>query len=346
MPELQDGGDDHESSSSSSASSSTAGGAKKRKRLPAPTWLGGLAADPPHDDPSAHGGRKRRVAHVDGNYATWIFAPVAPSAAWRRCAAHCAARLRSLAEQRCGGPGGGEVGGGAAAEVQLTEEHGGGAALGWHVSLAPMLSLRRQFIGPFVAELGRVVASSAALEGLSPLFFDDEVWVLASKDFGRFFAGPLLAAASAALLRPVAEGLLGAACEFGLLQEAPSVASMRLHCSLAWTVADLRPALTAAGAERFESDWGVAWRLPSGAAAPGAGAGVADAAMSEVGDLQAAVGSLCVRVGERTTLLPLPRARRVGGPGGGGGGGGLLGGVYGGGGCSSEGDESDNEGAG
>mmetsp|Transcript_76968 Transcript_76968/g.249356 ORF Transcript_76968/g.249356 Transcript_76968/m.249356 type:complete len:214 (-) Transcript_76968:70-711(-) len=62
---------------------------------------------------------------------------------------------------------------------------------------------------------------------------------------------------------------------------------------------------------------------------------------------QAAVGSLCVRVGERTTLLPLPRARRVGGPGGGGGGGGgLLGGAYGGSACSSDGDESDNEGAG
>eukprot|EP00444_Apocalathium_aciculiferum_P064929 CAMPEP_0183573384 /NCGR_PEP_ID=MMETSP0371-20130417/130884_1 /TAXON_ID=268820 /ORGANISM="Peridinium aciculiferum, Strain PAER-2" /LENGTH=77 /DNA_ID=CAMNT_0025783349 /DNA_START=12 /DNA_END=242 /DNA_ORIENTATION=- len=77
MPLLQDGGDDHESSSSS-ASSSTAGGAKKRKRLPAPTWLGGPFPVHPHDDPSAHGGRKRRVAHVNGNFATWIFAPVAP----------------------------------------------------------------------------------------------------------------------------------------------------------------------------------------------------------------------------------------------------------------------------
>lgn len=223
----------------------------------------------------------RRVAHVEGNYATLVYLPVPATASWCRCADMCLRRLQQLA-------------GSADAQVHLTERAKGP---GWHVSLGPLLMLRQQFIEPLLNELCSAVGKAG--QHASPVLFDDEVWVLSSRARDRFFAAVLPMEASAVRLSAVARGALAASTALGL--EAPAPADeMRLHCSLAWTVADLLPGLLAAGAERFDSAWGSAWRLPC---APPGGGGSSGEPLA--GRLKAPGKAVCVRVGERTTSLPL-----------------------------------------
>lgn len=58
----------------------------KRRRLAIPGALQEMFAPSGRagDDPSLHGGRVRRVPHVDGNFATSLFVGVQPTAEWRR----------------------------------------------------------------------------------------------------------------------------------------------------------------------------------------------------------------------------------------------------------------------
>nr|ABI14341.1 unknown [Pfiesteria piscicida] len=276
------GGDDSESPSSSDSSGSASSPPRTRRRLTLPHALRGLEAPGPRDNSADHGGRYRRVPHVDGNFAAWIFLAVPSAAAWRRRSAGSAAVLRRLA--------------GSSAEVHITSDASDGSALGCHVTLSPMLTLRRQFIDPLLAQLRRTLCTVRAADAVSTLQFSNEDWVFSSAECDRFFAGVLLEEASAAPLRHVAAALLLAASELCLTPQAPPTQEMLLHCSLAWTVADLRPGLEAAGAERFESSWGVAWRLRS-------------APVAESSPLEAPLSAVSVRVGERTTLLPLPWGR-------------------------------------
>ena len=58
----------------------------KKRKLPAlPTYL---APTVPLDDPSKHQGRKRSTPHVDGQWAAYVYVPLALRGALRRVVAH------------------------------------------------------------------------------------------------------------------------------------------------------------------------------------------------------------------------------------------------------------------
>jgi hypothetical protein len=68
-----------------SASATPAPPSKKRKKLPAlPTYL---APAVPLDDPSKHQGRTRSTPHVDGQWAAYVYVPLALRGALRRVVA-------------------------------------------------------------------------------------------------------------------------------------------------------------------------------------------------------------------------------------------------------------------
>lgn len=268
-------------SSSSSSSGEDADRPAKRRKLPAASGLFGPGARR-GEDPAAHQGRTRRVAHVDGNYATSVYLPVPATAAWRRCAEACAAELRALVASDPGSLG---------REVHVVDADKG---LGWHVTISPLLMLRRHLISPLLQKLEALAANAPA----SPVFFESHVDVFVSQAGDRFFAAVPVADTSAAWLRRAAADVLGIAESLALMQKAPDVQQMRLHCSLAWTLGDPRPGLEAAGAERCETAWGTSWRL---------GGGLRGEALRSPGR------ALHVRVGERDSAFPLRSATGLGG---------------------------------
>jgi len=291
--EPQDSDESEDSTDDEEPLGSVLGGpaAKKRRRRlalpPAALLLGGPPPAAGGVGPTAvdAGGRTRRVPHVEGNFATQAYLEVPETAMWRRQAEVCAEALRRLV---------GSNGTGALEKVHVTANKG----IGWHVSLGPTLYLRHQFIGPLVEALGRTAAASSSRGG-HRLLFEEEIWVLASKDRSCYFAAVAVAGATTAWLRPLAAGVLRAATELGVLSDAPDTASMRLHCSLAWTTQDLRGPLEALGVPLHETTWGLAWQLPESVA-------------SAHDALQAPATALQVRVGERQHSLPLfaPRSAR------------------------------------
>ncbi|CAK0836786.1 unnamed protein product, partial [Prorocentrum cordatum] len=175
--------------------------------------------------------------------------------------------------------------------------------------LAPRLrSLRRAIAapgaagGPWGRGRGGTTSSapSSATSGgwrrrSSPAgFFDDAIDVFASREGDVYFAAVPVADASLEWLRGLSSKILAAVSSLDLAEgELPAAGGMRLHCSLAWTLADLRPALAAAGARRRESAWGVSWHLPDGPrpAPPGAALGFSP-------------GALRLRVGQRDEAMP------------------------------------------
>merc|ERR1712083_613724 len=85
-------------------------------------------------------------------------------------------------------------------------------------------------------------------------------------------AGASVAEASLVPVRKIARHVLEAAHAFGL-DAGIAVASadtMRLHCSLAWTLVDLRAGLSACKAVRHDSVWGVSWRFTNSSECAGA----------------------------------------------------------------------------
>jgi len=108
-----------------------------------------------------------------------------------------------------------------------------------------------------------------------------------------------------AKLRGAAETILDATSKL-LSVAPPSAAAMQLHCSLAWTLGDLRPALVETEAECFQSEWGMAWRL-DGAACQRAAVTAAAAPSQKAGVLKVKLDHFCAMVGERKTTFPLPR---------------------------------------
>lgn len=267
-------------------------GGQKRRRLAIPAQLQSLFS--PENGRSstlpAHSERKRRVPHVEGNYAACACLPVTPTAAWRRRAEACVEQLRRLVDPA-------EAEG--SAKVHRIEE---GAGLGWHVSLAPLLILRQQFISPLLGELQRAAIKAAG----QPLAFDDDIWVLASASGDCYFAAAAVAEASAHRLRPLVAAVLQAAAQYGSLQGQPLARDARLHCSLAWTTANLRESMDKMGAEHHANAWGQAWRLPqSGIQQEQEGSPPRELLPS------VPVPAMHVRVGERMHRFPLASATRL-----------------------------------
>eukprot|EP00811_Abedinium_folium_P003788 NODE_13485_length_1163_cov_1.852317.p1 GENE.NODE_13485_length_1163_cov_1.852317~~NODE_13485_length_1163_cov_1.852317.p1 ORF type:complete len:382 (-),score=81.81 NODE_13485_length_1163_cov_1.852317:17-1090(-) len=257
------------------------GAVGKRRRLAVPGCITGLFARV--EDPSAHQGRRRRVAHVDGDFATLVYLAVEPTRRWQRQAVSCQEALRRMA---------------ATTEVHLAERSG---APGWHVSLCRLHTLRCLFIDPLLQSLRKIASDIGA--PARPLVFDDEhVDVFAAAHAERYFAGVSVAAASLGWVRGLADQVAGAFMAFGVPQEGStselSAGEMQPHCSLAWTLADLAPALAAVGAARHSSAWGVSWRVP------GASAGLSSGGVPRA----LSVRGRCVKVGDRVTGIPLPGA--------------------------------------
>lgn len=121
--------------------------------------------------------------------------------------------------------------------------------------------LRRQFIDPLLGQLEAMVSTTEAT--VTSVLFQDGVEIFAPPECDRFFAAAVVTEASQRRLLSVAAGVSHSVEALGLLpSDRPrSMDGSRFHCSLAFTAADLRPALALAGAERRESPWGVSWRL-------------------------------------------------------------------------------------
>eukprot|EP00913_Durusdinium_trenchii_P003508 g3247.t1 len=116
------------------------------------------------EDPMAHGGRRRRVAHVEGNYATLVFLPVRPTRPWRATAVAARELLLRL---------------GAREAELVAEEMWRAVGCEW-------------FIRPFEDRLRKLV------DGLQvPENFQERVWfnetfdVFSSPEADRYFAGAL-----------------------------------------------------------------------------------------------------------------------------------------------------------
>ncbi|CAJ1326829.1 unnamed protein product [Effrenium voratum] len=242
----------------------------KRRRLDVPTALSGLFARDDAADVAKHGGRQRRVAHVEGNYPTLVFLPVSVSPAWRAAGGSAQALLRRLG----------------AAEVAQAAE-----AQRWHISLSPLLMLRRQFIKPFEDRLRQVLKGLSIPESLQEhVWFNESLQVFSSLEADRYFAGVSVADSSQRWLRPLAGALRRAAQELGLEVPQQELEEMQLHCSLAWTVSNLRPALEANKAQLQESPYGRVWSL--------------EAPLSKALRLRARC--LHARIGDRTSELSFP----------------------------------------
>ncbi|CAE7305379.1 usb1 [Symbiodinium sp. CCMP2592] len=238
----------------------------KKRRLSVPSTLQGLFERA--EDPEAHAGRKRRVPHVEGNYPTLVFIPVTITRAWRRTGERCKALLSRLAPQ---------------AEVLGTDPEVGA---GWHVSLAPLMMLRRQSIQPFEERLRKLAEGLSIPDGVQEdIWFNETFEVFSSAEGDRYFAGVSAVSTSQRWLRPLAAAVTSAARELGVPVASHSADLLQLHCSLAWTTSELRPALSAAGAEMQESPWGRRWILHDTAGAA----------------LKLRVKGILARIGDRTS---------------------------------------------
>ncbi|CAE7230382.1 Usb1 [Symbiodinium sp. CCMP2456] len=245
---------------------SSDGPSQKRRRLSVPSSLQGLFERA--EEPEDHGGRKRRVPHVEGNYPTLVFIPVTMTRAWRRTGDRCKALLSRLAPQ---------------ADVLSTDPEVGA---GWHVSLAPLMMLRRQSIQPFEERLRKLAEGLSMPDGVQEdIWFNETLEVFSSAEGDRYFAGVSAVSTSQRWLRPLAAAVTSAARDLGVSVATHSADLLQLHCSLAWTTSELRPALSAAGAEMQESPWGRRWILQDGAGVP----------------LKLRVKGLCARIGDRTS---------------------------------------------
>eukprot|EP00439_Symbiodinium_sp_Y106_P072223 s1297_g13.t1 len=244
---------------------SSSDGPSKKRRLSVPSTLQGLFERA--EDPEAHAGRKRRVPHVEGNYPTLVFIPVTMTRAWRRTGDRCKALLSRLAPQ---------------AEVLGTDPEAlrlrvhifskmwclvGRSAqdlpllfdpvvIRWHVSLAPLMMLRRQSIQPFEERLRKLAEGLSMPDGVQEdVWFNETFEVFSSAEGDRDLARQLASAGVSAVstsqrwLRPLAAAVISAARELGVPVASHSADLLQLHCSLAWTTSELRPALSAAGAE-------------------------------------------------------------------------------------------------
>eukprot|EP00746_Dinoflagellata_sp_MGD_P106667 gnl/MRDRNA2_/MRDRNA2_44641_c0_seq1.p1 gnl/MRDRNA2_/MRDRNA2_44641_c0~~gnl/MRDRNA2_/MRDRNA2_44641_c0_seq1.p1 ORF type:complete len:270 (-),score=53.01 gnl/MRDRNA2_/MRDRNA2_44641_c0_seq1:112-921(-) len=243
---------------------------KKLPRLSLPGEIAGLFQDSKASAP--HQGRIRRVEHVDGNYATHITLPIEPSAEWRNALATCRKVMQSLVSSK-------------QAEVNGFEEEQ------WHVSLSPLLMLRLNFIDTFLDATRNTIKRSRAGNDLSEVFFESGLRIFAPKDFSRFFIGLVATKDSTKDLQSLLKSLQAAAAGFGIDGDLPWV-SQQPHCSLAWTLDDLRPALKVSGAKKIESDWGVCWQLEN-------------ALSSTAAPLKITVAHICVKVGKKITKIPL-----------------------------------------
>ncbi|CAE7720624.1 Usb1 [Symbiodinium sp. KB8] len=244
----------------------SSGPSQKRRRLSVPSSLQGLFERA--EEPEDHGGRKRRVPHVEGNYPTLVFIPVTMTRAWRRTGDRCKALLSRLAPH---------------ADVLGTDPEVGA---GLHVSLAPLMMLRRQSIQPFEERLRKLAEGLSMPDGVQEdIWFNETFEVFSSAEGDRYFAGVSAVSASQRWLRPLAAAVASAAHELGVSVAIHSADLLQLHCSLAWTTSELRPALSAAGAEMQESPWGRRWILQDGAGVP----------------LKLRVKGLRARIGDRTS---------------------------------------------
>ncbi|CAE8631428.1 unnamed protein product, partial [Polarella glacialis] len=176
------------------------------------------------------------------------------------------------------------------------------AGPGWHISLGPLLLLRVQFVEPLLQKLRQLAGGLSLPLGSQAVSFDDSIEVLSSLDGGRYFAAVRVSEASEAWLRPLAASVLSAAKDLSLVPAAAEspIEDLRLHVSLAWTVADLQPGLAKANASCQESSFGRSWTLSEQTAEADASEG-----------LLARPRAINVRVGERINALALPWARRL-----------------------------------
>eukprot|EP00434_Breviolum_minutum_P019361 symbB.v1.2.017068.t1/scaffold1283.1/size126978/7 len=245
------------------SSSSSSHGSPKRRRLEVPSALQGLFARA--EDPKAHGGRTRRVPHVEGNYPTLVFLPVKPTSTWMAMADAAVALLKRLG----------------AGDASIVAQEGAG----WHVSLSPLLMLRRQFIRPFEERLQKVVSALHVPESLQEQIWFNETWaIFSSAEEDRYFAGVSVSGASTRWLRALAEKLRGCAQEFGLQIPNHDLDTLQLHCSLAWTMeTTLR-----LPKDPQESPFGCIWLMED--------------RLPKVPTLR--VRALHLRVGDRTTVVP------------------------------------------
>lgn len=265
-------------SSSEEGSESEGGGANstsKRRRLTVPAVISRLFVRE-EENPALHDGRTRRVPHIEGNYATSVYLHIEPTQQMKHQADDCMSVLRGLS-------GVGDCSGDQAAnQIHRVDPH---AAPGWHVSLGPLLILRRQFIKPLLSQLEKVAANT---NFSGPLVFEDGFEILEAQRGDRWFAGLLLAEASAHQVRTLAADVLAVASGLGLLEKQPPAEALRLHCSLAWTLANPRAGLGAEATECHESAWGRSWHIKKKAGED------AITAMSQLLDLH-------VRVGDRVS---------------------------------------------
>eukprot|EP00927_Polykrikos_kofoidii_P055509 TRINITY_DN49753_c0_g1_i1.p1 TRINITY_DN49753_c0_g1~~TRINITY_DN49753_c0_g1_i1.p1 ORF type:complete len:313 (-),score=53.89 TRINITY_DN49753_c0_g1_i1:137-1075(-) len=300
LPQESDSDLSSEESSSSSSSDGGRGGLgdAKRRRLAVPACVAGLVGGSNGSKLRDRLPSLRRIPHVDGNFATLVYLAVPAEPQLRRASKACAASLRRLA---------GPVASDSA--VQVNDPDG---PVGWHVSLCPLLMLRKQFIDPFLAKLAKVAATATGQPGW--LYFDPAIEVFGSSDgVGRFFAGLAVAEPSASSCRCLSSKAMECAKNFGLLQNDSElvVGEMRPHCSLAWTACDLTAPLAravdsgtsggsavaaTAAAERRESSWGVSWRIFLEASE--------QVDLGSFSDMSSECRSLCVRVGDRVHQFP------------------------------------------
>lgn len=246
----------------------------KRRRLSVPAVISNLFAR--DENPTLHDGRTRRVPHVEGNYATWLYLQIEATPQMKRQADECMSVLQRLA------PVCNSADDHATSQIHRVDPN---SAPGWHVSLAPLLILRRQFIKPLLSQLGKV-AINANLSG--PLVFEDGFEILEAQHGDRWFAGLLLAEASAHQVRNLAASVLAVASRLGLLEKHPPTEALRLHCSLAWTLANPSAGLVSEGAECHKSEWGRSWHVPKSAG-------------EDTVNATAPVHDLRVRVGDRVS---------------------------------------------
>lgn len=249
----------------------------KRPRLGVPAGIHNMFR-PTLENSAAHQGKVRRQPHVEGNYASLAYISVSGGEAWQQQTEACIRSLRRLSELS-GNPG---------AEVLGLDPKTGA---GRHVSLGPLVMLRRQFVDPFLERIKAQVAALGIEQGT--VSFQGEVELLSSKQEDRFFAAVAVEEASAIWLRRVAECVHRASSELGLLTgPAAPATDMRLHCSLASTFADIRPSLVAFAATRRETGWGTSWSLQ----------GMPEAAALPSLRLRTRA-TLVVRIGERVNII-------------------------------------------
>ncbi|CAE7602620.1 Usb1 [Symbiodinium natans] len=251
------------------------------------------------EEPESHGGRKRRVPHVEGMSKLQGLEQL--STVLVRLQARLAADLRPLQGVQ------GEALLSQLAplgEVHCTDPEVGA---GWHISLAPLMMLRRQSIQPFEERLRKLAEGLSVPEGVQEdIWFNEGLEVFSSAEGDRYFAGVSAAAASQRWLRPLAVAVQAAARDLGMAVPSHSAELLQLHCSLAWTVGELQPALRAAGADMQESPWGRRWTLDEDPKRPRPQATTWPGTLQKE-SIRLRVKGLMARIGDRTTNVSFPQ---------------------------------------